>query len=218
MGVGAAIRSQVPTAEVVEEHSSPDGQPLPPVPRHPCTQALASHTKPLLAPPQSASVEHLPLHLPPEQTADLHSLANVQGLSSTLPQVPFSQTLERHTVAAAHGPLFCNPHASSMLSHTPAAHTRAPTAAVHLLPTDVGTGAPFASLGLQTPAVVVLPPSHQLPLAQSVSVLQPVVQAPLATSHLRPAWFGPPLAVMQSASAVHLPQLPTLVAPGLVTQ
>ena len=54
-GVGAG--SQRPTSLVVDVQICSIGQPLPPVPRQPGTQrdAAASHTRPDVTPPQSAS-------------------------------------------------------------------------------------------------------------------------------------------------------------------
>src|SRR6476661_1080281 len=51
------LASQRPMASVIDEQSCSVGQPLPPVPRQPGTQreVVASHTRPDVVPPQSAS-------------------------------------------------------------------------------------------------------------------------------------------------------------------
>lgn len=57
---------QLPMVVLVDEQAWSAGQPLPPAPRHPVTQAplLASHTLPLLAAPHSASDAQGAPHLP----------------------------------------------------------------------------------------------------------------------------------------------------------
>ena len=86
----------------------------------------------------------------------------------------------RHTVgpvATVHGPSpSAKPHSLSFVSHTPAAQTSVPAAAVHVAFSvgfvcggSFGMFCPFASLGVQTCVVS----SHQLPPVRSASTSQP---------------------------------------------
>ena len=58
-----------PIAAVVDVHVDPEGQPLPPCPRHPSLHTRASHTRPLVTPPHSGSACHWPsvTHSPVER-------------------------------------------------------------------------------------------------------------------------------------------------------
>jgi hypothetical protein len=95
----------------------------------------------------------------------------------------------RHCADASQTPSpFASPHALSFGSQTPEAHTRAPTAAVHVA-TDEGvdgSGVPFASFGTHMPGV--LPEAlHQSAGMQSVSTRQPETQRPVPVSQMSPA-------------------------------
>lgn len=111
----------------------------------------------------------------------------------------------RHCPFEVHVPSpFARPQALSFGSHTPDTQTRVPTAAVHVATLDgeLGSGVPFASFGVHVP----LPPVgalHQSPVAQSASVVHPIVQAPVVVSHV-----GPPGWPWQSVFVVHFPHSP----------
>jgi len=80
--VGAA--SQRPMASVIDEQTCGFGQPFPPVPRHPGTQrdVVPSHTRPDVAPPQSASVAQ------PQRPSVRHWLPASSGLHCGLLAAP----------------------------------------------------------------------------------------------------------------------------------
>lgn len=77
--------TQAPMDAVLEVQTTPAGQPLPPVPRHPSTQALVavSHTLPLVDPPQSLSRTHW-TQLPMAAVLEVHTVLTGQ----LLPSVP----------------------------------------------------------------------------------------------------------------------------------
>jgi hypothetical protein len=94
------------------------------------------------------------------------------------------------------------------MSHTPEAHARMPTLAVHVLP---GTACPLLTFGWHMPG-----PErslHQLPAAHSASVEQRLLQAPVAAMQKRPPWTP---GAVQSMSLAHSPHAPLALQYGLV--
>lgn len=84
------------------------------------------------------------------------------------------------------------------MSHAPDTQAREPIVDVHVPP---GTGRPFDVCGWQTPGP--LRSLHQLPEPHWESVVQVLPQEPVVVLQNGPAWPAP-----QSASELHLPQLP----------
>jgi len=141
------------------------------------------------------------------QTAVRHVVAVVHVVPFGSPHFPSALHLAlRQTVAVAHARLFGSPQSSSLVSQTPLAQTRVPTAVVHTPPmgADGGTGWPFAIFTEHAP-----PPgeavglSHHSP-GQSASTVQAVPQTPLAVLQRAPACVP----LEQSAFDVHLPHAP----------
>jgi hypothetical protein len=108
----------------------------------------------------------------------------------------------RHCSSLSHEPSpGPNPQLLSFGSHAPELQTRVPTAGEHTVTVEgvEGSGVPFWSFGTHMPNASGSP-LHHSDVLQSLSVWQPWVQRPLATSQM---FF--PVVPWQSASIVHLP-------------
>ena len=124
------------------------------------------------APASFAGVTGAPVSAAPASSIDgPESGLPASGLSGA-PHTPDEQTPARQSAFELHVPSpFARPHLSSFVSQTPAAQTRAPTVAEHVVTFDGDDGrwVPLASFGTQLPVALGAALHHSVALAQSES-------------------------------------------------
>jgi hypothetical protein len=101
----------MPIVLVVELHTSPDGQPLPSMPRHPGPHVMfVPQTTPLIGPPQFASLVHC-THMPMVLSVEVQVCAGIVG--QPLPPVPRQPDSHIAVVVLQTRPLFDPPQSES---------------------------------------------------------------------------------------------------------
>jgi len=195
----------VPALVSAEVHTLPLGQPLPPAPRQPGTQAVldASQIWPLFAPPQSLS-DTQPTQVPALESLDVHTVGETQPLPPT-PRQPGPQVL---VVASQICPGLGQSASDTHCTQVPA------LASVEVQTSPVSQ--PFPPVPRQPSTQVALAASQMWPgLGQSASVLQPTQVPALASVEVQTSPVSQPLPPVPRQPSTQVVLAASQMWPGL---